>query len=323
MISVFMPIYNGERYLAKTLDSLQKQEYGDFEVLCVNDASTDNSLHILEKYRDIDSRIKIFTKPNEGSVPFSWKYIIPKLNGEFTFYMSQDDLLESDVLKKLISRQQKTNADAVIPQVVFYEEGKEPLRIDAGVNGNVDVILSGKEAYRLALDYTIPGFALWRTEIIRKEGILTDAYNSDELAQRLWMLQCKKVVFSEGRFLYRQDNPNAITKKFSKNHFTAIITNLHLLDSMYEQQLEENVINKYRYDYFYSLRHIKAMYYIHKKEYSAADKVAINEMIKHAYSILSKKVPTFDMLSKISSSHYCFFYMISFLFSMKIRKMMN
>ena len=233
--------------------------------------------------------------------------------------MSQDDLLEPDTLKKLIIRQQETNADAVIPQVVFYSEGEKPSRIDAGVTGDLSVILSGKEAYQLCLDYTIPGFALWQTDIIRKEGMKTDAYNSDELAQRLWMLHCKNVAFSDARFLYRQDNPNAITKSFSKFHFTSINTILHLLDSIYEQGLDENIIKKFRYDYFYSLRHLKVMYYIYRCNYSASEKKEINSLLSKGYSILSANTEGFDLLSKIAGKHRWLFSFISFLFSIKLR----
>ena len=58
-ISVIMPIYNGEKYLEETLDSLLKQTYKDFEIICIDDASTDTTRDILQRYRRTDDRIRI------------------------------------------------------------------------------------------------------------------------------------------------------------------------------------------------------------------------------------------------------------------------
>ena len=59
-LSVLLPVYNAEQYLCECLDSILKQTFHDFEVIAINDASTDSSLSILERYAKIDSRIKVF-----------------------------------------------------------------------------------------------------------------------------------------------------------------------------------------------------------------------------------------------------------------------
>ena len=65
-VSVVVPVYNAERFLAQCLDSLLAQTFQDLEILCVNDGSTDRSLEILEEYSTRDGRLKVFTKENEG-----------------------------------------------------------------------------------------------------------------------------------------------------------------------------------------------------------------------------------------------------------------
>ena len=66
MISVIIPVYNVENYLRQCLDSILNQTYTDFEVICVNDGSTDNSLNILNEYAQKDSRIKVISQKNKG-----------------------------------------------------------------------------------------------------------------------------------------------------------------------------------------------------------------------------------------------------------------
>jgi glycosyltransferase involved in cell wall biosynthesis len=65
-ISVIIPVYNTEKYLSQCLDSVLTQTFQDFEVICVNDGSTDGSLAILEEYAKKDPRIIVLTQVNQG-----------------------------------------------------------------------------------------------------------------------------------------------------------------------------------------------------------------------------------------------------------------
>ena len=92
LISVFVPVYNGEKYLERTLLSIQQQTYANIEVLLVDDSSTDGSLEILKRFAEEDSRFKVFVKENGEIVAKSMNFIIPIIKGDFFFYSSQDDL---------------------------------------------------------------------------------------------------------------------------------------------------------------------------------------------------------------------------------------
>ena len=63
---IILPVYNVEQYLKECLDSIINQTYKNFEVICVNDCSTDNSLAILKEYAEKDNRIKVIEKPARG-----------------------------------------------------------------------------------------------------------------------------------------------------------------------------------------------------------------------------------------------------------------
>ena len=66
LISVIVPVYNVEKYLRRCLDSILNQTFEDFEIICVNDGSTDSSMDILIEYSKKDSRIKLINKENES-----------------------------------------------------------------------------------------------------------------------------------------------------------------------------------------------------------------------------------------------------------------
>ena len=94
-VSVIIPIYNGERYLKDCLDSVLSQTLRDIEVLCINDGSTDNSLTILDKYKEIDNRIKIINQDNMGMAVARNKAMV-MANSEFICFMDADDLYPSN-----------------------------------------------------------------------------------------------------------------------------------------------------------------------------------------------------------------------------------
>ena len=64
--SIIIPVYNKANFIATCLDSILAQTYNNYEIICVNDGSTDNSLEILEYYARKDSRIKVYSQENQG-----------------------------------------------------------------------------------------------------------------------------------------------------------------------------------------------------------------------------------------------------------------
>ena len=245
MVSIFIPVYNGQQYLRGTLNSILAQRYPHWELHCVDDSSTDDSYTILQEYASKDNRIHLYQKMNEGDAPHSWHYVIPHLSGEFTMYMSQDDLLKPDTLEKLTIRQQETNADCTIPSLTWYYGDDKPAKTDRGINGDLSPILSGKDAFELMMDYSITGLALWRTDIIRANPIPLITFNCDEYSQRDWCSRCQIVAFSEGEFLYRQNNPTAITKQFTDKQLEATLVDAMVLQRAVELGIPREKIVQY------------------------------------------------------------------------------
>ena len=186
-ISIIVPVFNGEKYISKTLDSILNQTLINFEILCVNDSSTDNSLQILKKYEILDNRINIFnTKNNMGIASKVLNHAIPYCTGKYIFYMSQDDLLSETCLENMYNKAVTTNADAVIPDVYYYYENNPVQKMLIGVNGNRDIELTNREAVLLSLNWRIAGNALWNANIVKKFKYAEFGINSDEYSVRIF-----------------------------------------------------------------------------------------------------------------------------------------
>lgn len=230
LVTIFVPVYNGEKYLTETLNSIKNQTYKNIEVLLVDDSSLDGSRTILFNFANNDKRFKVFEKENGGMAPRSWNFIIPKIKGNFIFYSSQDDIFSINLIEKMIERQLKTDADTVIPDMEYYFENGQNNKKIIGLNNNRFDILSGMQACAESLNWNIHGFALFKSNLVKEEFFPEDAFDSDEFITRKLFLKSNKVVFSEGVFYYRQDNSNAITKIFTINNFYTLNTIYRLYD---------------------------------------------------------------------------------------------
>ena len=112
LISIILPIYNTASYLSKCIESLLNQTYRNLEIICIDDGSADGSEIILDKYAEIDSRIKAIHKRNGGES--SARNIgLQMMSGQYVGFMDCDDWVESDMYENLILKATKSKADIV------------------------------------------------------------------------------------------------------------------------------------------------------------------------------------------------------------------
>lgn len=113
VISIIMAVYNAENYLKRSVESVLAQSFPDFELLLINDGSTDGSAEICDNYSRKDKRIKVFHKLNEG-VSATRQYGIAHAKGTYTIHIDPDDWIESDMLEALYQEAIKKNADVIL-----------------------------------------------------------------------------------------------------------------------------------------------------------------------------------------------------------------
>lgn len=122
-ISIIIPVYNVEKYLEKCLDSVVNQTFKDFEVICINDGSTDNSLNILKRYAAKDSRFRIIDKENEG-VSKARNIGIETAQGDYIQFIDSDDWIEPNCLELVYEKISQTDSDMVIFSSRYIVDGK-------------------------------------------------------------------------------------------------------------------------------------------------------------------------------------------------------
>lgn len=113
MISVIVPVYNVEEYLSKCIDSILHQTYKDFELILIDDGSTDSSYQLCLEYAKNDARIRVFQQENSGPGK-ARNYGLLQSKGELIIYVDSDDWLEPETLQKMYQIMVTTQVDLVI-----------------------------------------------------------------------------------------------------------------------------------------------------------------------------------------------------------------
>ena len=127
-LSIIVPVYNVENYLRQCLDSLLKQTLHDFEVICINDGSTDSSLDILKEYELRDKRIRVISKENEGYGK-TMNRGFNEAKAQYIGIVESDDFVKPEMYEKLYETIKKQSADVVKCNFFKYTAGSE---------GNID-----------------------------------------------------------------------------------------------------------------------------------------------------------------------------------------
>ena len=124
-VSIIMPVYNAEKYLGEAIDSVLKQTYPDFELLLINDRSSDRSRELCMEYSRKDGRITLLENDTDTHGPGPTRNIgLDHATGTYIYFMDADDWIEADLLQCAVDRMQETGADIVQFGAVF--EGNEP-----------------------------------------------------------------------------------------------------------------------------------------------------------------------------------------------------
>ena len=259
LISVIIPVYNGEIYLMECIESIQRQTYAPLEIILVDDGSRDNTGKLCDKCASTDSRIQVIHQNNQG-LSGARNSGIRQSSGEYIAFVDGDDAISEDYVEFLWTQIHLTGAD--ISCCGFHQIhrlSEIPLwqgKVHSG-------ILSGEEALRIALyQKNIPDYSAWN-KLFRRDLFTTIRFPEGRLFEDLGtviylMHHCSRVAYSNvPKYYYRQHSESILRSSFSEKK-------LELLD------IAEEI-----------LRFIQ-----HKNP--IAEKAAINTLISASFTIILK-----------------------------------
>lgn len=206
--SIIIPVYNVASYLRDCLDSVLAQACADWEAVCVNDGSTDQSLSILKEYTAKDKRIRIIDQPN-GGLSAARNVGLKAAKGEYVFFLDGDDWIVPDALEKL--NQQIAGQDMIVysgRQHATYASGMEYYNANALLPHKIPFVCAVLRIYKRTF---LQAYNLWFTK-----GI----YHEDNLFTPIACYYAGKVtVIPDELYVYRI-RENSIMTTFNAKRLT-------------------------------------------------------------------------------------------------------
>lgn len=243
MISVVIPVYNVEKYLAQCVDSVLAQTREDYEVILVDDGATDSSGAMCDEYAAKDSRIRVIHRPN-GGLSAARNTGLDAVNGEYVYFLDSDDYIEPTTLADLLSVAAQTRADVVFfDGYVFFDECEEDGSVSryarkapyAPENGRalLPQLLKNGE-YRTAVP-----LMLLSTDYLRRHGLrfLEGVIHEDELFTFLVYNADGRVAHCHKQLYARRVRPASIMTASGALHRYDSMRRIYLeLSQMYRQK---------------------------------------------------------------------------------------
>lgn len=220
--SVIIPVYNVEKYLSTCIESILGQNFKDFEVILVDDGSTDNSGNICDeiaqKYCDF---IRVIHKEN-GGLSSARNAGLKVAEGEYIVFVDSDDYIDCESLSRVNSVLEKYYPD-VVALYGYRFNANGDITENQQYRCGLDTVVTGKEFYRIALYQNrllvgAPYYIYKRTFIDSSKLSFTEGlYHEDELWTPIMLYHAKTVLdFKYRNYYYRNDNEDSITR--SKNN---------------------------------------------------------------------------------------------------------
>lgn len=253
-VSVIIPVYNTEKYIGKTLESVCAQTLANIEILVVNDGSTDQSLKVIEQFMQADQRIQLFQQSNRG-LSVARNTGLQNARGEYIYFMDSDDLLEPCTLELCYQKCLNEQLDFIFFDAESFSDEPIPLR-NYQYKRNLqpeDKVWTGPEM--LALQYATWSYrssaclSFTRHSFLKQNDIdfYPELIHEDELYTPLLYLNAKRIYYLPQPFFKRRIRSQSITTrtfglKNIMGYFT-VTDQLSLYSHRHPQQAE--IIHKH------------------------------------------------------------------------------
>lgn len=223
LVTIFVTCYNAEKFLEQFFDSVSKQTYRDYQLLILDDGSTDKSLSICRAHAEKDRRIKVVANEHVGITNIR-NTILGMLDTEFAVSLDVDDYFEPDYLKHLMDAQKKYDADYVISNVIYVnQEGDETSRLTPRKEAFFtkeqlpDILPELLEEDRLNYIYT----KLYRTNLLKDIRVDPNIkYAEDTVINMQYVLRINNLAVIEAYdYYYIQHPTQSITSKQGTDFF--------------------------------------------------------------------------------------------------------
>ena len=217
-IEILLATFNGQEFLERQLDSIRAQDWDNFMVLMSDDGSSDNTVSILKRYEELDSRFVFLSSIRKGGVIQNFDYLLRRSTAEAIFFADQDDIWERDKIRTMIVEAKMQKGEGWLTQpLMFYSDMSVIDERDVVVSDSFYSYIGYKEGWNRNLEVlaclsTVYGTSCMLTsELVRLVGHIPDCVCMHDHYLALIALYCDGLVFLDHRLTsYRIHKNNTI-----------------------------------------------------------------------------------------------------------------
>ncbi len=257
-ISIIIPMYNSETFLKKCLDSVIVQTMKSFEIIIIDDKSTDRSLKIANEYTDKFNYIKIVNLQKNNGVSFARNIGLEHARGEYIFFLDSDDFIESNFLEVMYKNIKKCNADIACCKYYYIKEkGKKNSNKKIYIRKCLFNHRPGKynsvNIIGTLIKDTNLHFFLWN-KIFKRDIILQNnlffenkCFEDMIFTLKAFYFSHKIVIIDDFLYYYRKHN-FSLTNSMSFDQLNSYLHSLKLIKSFL---IEKDIYKIYKFSYIY------------------------------------------------------------------------
>ena len=241
-ISVIMPVYNSEKYLSATIESVLKQSLAEFELLLVDDGSKDNSGKICDQYAEKDSRVKVFHKQN-GGICSARNKGLEEAEGEYIAFCDNDDLYLEGLLEDSYRLAKKNNAD-VVRYSRIYRVIKDDVVLAEEKTNFKDAVYSSEDFGVNFDQINKAGEGIWagiyRRTFLKEYGIGFDesmkfGYEDLDFVTRIYLHKPRIVLNSNAYYVWMMRYSHSTSGKTDINNIASLMKCLSTKQKLIQQ----------------------------------------------------------------------------------------
>lgn len=256
-ISVLIPAYNSEKFIAECITSAINQSYPNIEIIIVDDGSTDNTFSICDNYAKSDNRLKIIRKNNGGVVSArieATKYA----DGDFVLCLDSDDFIDRTMIEQMLELANQSNADVVCTGYIKEKPNESAIRrnyLDSGIYKNkalevaLSMLIYAGEFYRPGIMPFICG-KLIKTDLYKKyqKSVPVEINRGEDVAVMFPLLLNSKCIVIDNEFkpYHYRKNSKSICHSMDNEHFEKLQILYNYLDGKIEDENNIKQLNYYK-----------------------------------------------------------------------------
>lgn len=231
-ISIIVPVYNAENYLRRCIDSILEQTYTNFELLLINDGSTDGSAKILEEVKESDSRIRIVHKKNEG-VSATRNLGLKLATGDYITFIDSDDFVDKLYLDVLYKSLTENDADIASGNFASFNEERQAFLFFTTDETYFEKVYSPQEwldqennpRHNLFLTVIFTPFKLYKRELWENIEYPVGRVREDDAIIHKLYLRCQRISFVNSAIYFYSQHEDSLSKTVMQKDIATMISN--------------------------------------------------------------------------------------------------